>query len=404
MFKHTPEQVRAPKLTIDEYQSERKTRLHDSRRLAHLHPVNRLLAKTAITVGIGLAPVGLYIEYDVGPERARLSQTHPDVISIYEANDPRDDNIAVVDMVGLGNLSAEETAITLSSYADIGNVWAVQYDNEGVDTAVIAEEIVEEAEEQDVDKLVLSGHSMGGDVALKIADHLYTQTDIDLMAVILDCTPPDIYSVRQSEREKGLMMIKYDPLFNVIDGGASRAFRFVGEMVARKEQYMQEADTVLGRIDFDRFGDATKEVYLDKILKKDVASTDLIGDQFGEIYDGDALGSLDVITDPIEGKDKPVIVYMRPKNPFDDPVVDVSRSQKLITSKTDFSDLNLLIVKMDNTGHANPNQSPTEYNNAIQDKIIPFLERKELERQVAARLAYLAIEQAGSHLAILEPR
>lgn len=305
-------------------------------------------------------------------------------------------------MVGLGNLSAKETATTLSSYADIGNVWAVQYDNEGVDVAVIANEIVEKAESEGVDQLVLSGHSMGGDVALKIADHLYTQTDIDLKAVILDCTPPDVYSVRPSEREKGLMMIKYYPVFDAFDIGASRTFRFVGEMVARKERYMQEADTILERIDISSFGNAAKEVYEEKILKKDVASTDLIGDQFGEIYDGDAINSLDIITDSLEGKDKPAIVYMRPQNPLDDLVVDVSRSQVLITSETDFADLNLLIVKMHNTGHANPNQRPTEYNAAIRDKIIPFLDRKEHERQAAAHLAYLAIAQSDPGLAILE--
>lgn len=402
MLMQSPDRWHAPREAIDEYVSERKERLRGNRRLNNLQPVNRFLAKAAIVAGAALVPLGMYAKYDVGPERERLSQTHPEIIDIYQANDPSNSDTAVVDMVGLGNLSALETATTLSTYADIGNVWAVQYDNQGIDVDVITHAIAEKVEHDGIKSLVLSGHSMGGDVALQIAERIYTQTDIDLNAVILDCTPPDIYSVKPNEREKGMKMIKYYSIVHAVGGEASRTLRFTAEMVARKQRYMKDGDAILARIDAEAFGEAAKEVYEDKILKKDVASTELIGEQFGQILWGNALHSLDAITDSIEGKEKPAIVYMRPKDPNSDTVVDVSRSQNLVASETDFSDLNLLIVKMDNTGHANPNQSPKEYNTAIHDKIIPFLDRKELEKH-EARLAHLAIAQTASQLAILEP-
>lgn len=379
-------------ISREDHRRYRERRHRDERRLSTMHPAKRFLAKAAIGIGIGLLPVSAYVEYDIAPERERLSRTQPEIVDIYTATDPSDRDVGVIDMVGLGNLSAEQTATTLSSYAELGNVMAVVYDNRGIDTDVIARTIEKKVYDQQLESVVLSGHSMGGDVALQVATYLYEETDIPLDAVILDCTPPTVDTVRPDEREKGLMMEEWLPY--VPGGDVSRTVRFAVEMGARKDRYIQGGDSWRDIIDTDELKAAAQEVYEDKIQNEDAASNGLIESQFRVITSSKALHNLHALNQSIEGKTLPAIIYMRPKIARSDTVVDVERSQKLITDELGVFSGRLLIVEMFGTGHANPNQQPDEYNRAIRDEIVPFVERRQASQR-SALLAKSVLEELG---------
>lgn len=344
-------------------------------RMNNLPFARRMLAKSAVTLCCALVPFGLYAKYDIVPERARLSHTQPEVVPIYSATHEDDATRAVVDMVGLGNLSAEETATTLSSYAELGAVKAVRYDNQGIESTVIAQKIEEELIASDVQSVILSGHSMGGDVALQVAVYLYEKTAINVEAIILDCTPLTLDTVRQNEREKGELMrswLRYIP-----GGDVSRSIRFAVEMGARAERYLTMDESGL---DFDGglFVDSAKEVYREKIVNKDAASNGLIESQFNVISSSEALNNIKRLHSPIEGKTPPAFIYMRPAFGFDDSVVDVDGSQRRLYEAVRQEGGDLTVIRMDDTGHANPNQRPDQYNAAIRQKAVPSITQRRV--------------------------
>ena len=64
---------------------------------------------------------------------------------------------------------------------------------------------------------------------------------------------------------------------------------------------------------------------------------------------------------------------MRPRAGWKDAVVDVDYTQKILVEQSGGTDGALLVAKLDGTGHANPNQQPVVYNEAIVKRILPFL-------------------------------
>ena len=376
MLMKRPSVETIPAVTLGDYNEYQNQRHRERRTLATMTPGKRLLAKAAIGIGIGLLPFGMYARYDIAPERARLAQTQPEIIDIYPAHDIDYASSAVVDMVGLGNLSAVPTATNLESYAALGNVMAVKYDNRGIDTTVIAQAIESKVHKDHLKSVTLSGHSMGGDVALQVAKYIYEKTDIPLDAVILDCTPPTLDTVRPEEREKGQLMEKWLPY--IPGGDVSRTIRFTVEMGARQDRYISSGTNWYDVLDATAFKETAEEVYKDKISNRDAASNGLIKSQFSVISSSEALDNLHSLGETVEGKTPPAIIYMRPAVGTNDSVVDVDRAQQLISDEVGIFSGRLLVVDMENTGHANPNQRPTEYNAAITEDIVPFMERRNI--------------------------
>ncbi|WP_368680595.1 alpha/beta hydrolase (plasmid) [Rhodococcus opacus] len=312
----------------------------------------------------------VYWVHDVLPEQARLATTQPQIHPIYDAQHPTQQSTAVVELVGLGNLDATRTASSLPALSHIGQVWAVRYDNTGIDTKVISNLITTQAREQGVDAVVLSGHSMGGVIALEVADHLYRDTDLTVDAVILDCTPLDLHAVRARSRDAGENLLRW---IGWIPGAReSRVLRLLVETAARQDRFVDHS-TWYPRIDPAELREVLREVLRDKILSGRAASNGLIESQFTVIVASGAIDNLNALAHTREGKPRPAIVFLRPRAAAADQVVDVDYSQHILIDHSGGPDGTLLVVKLDGTGHANPNQHPGTYNDAIAHRILPFL-------------------------------
>ncbi|MVU83307.1 alpha/beta fold hydrolase [Nocardia sp. ET3-3] len=333
---------------------------------------------------IPLVTIGVFAEYlavDVLPEQARLAQTHPAVLPIAGPSDPKASDTAVFDLVGLGVLDASDTARALPSLRRLGSVWAVRYDNTGIDTKVIADLIVKVTDAAKVPNVVLSGHSMGGVIALEIAKHLHTGSTKKVQAVLLDCTPVDLDAVRPESRDQGEEMLRW--MGWVPGARESRFLRLVVEMYARHDRFAGGPYLIRG----DQFRDALKDVLRTKILNNDAASNGLIEAQFKAIVAGGAVDDLRALAKPVAGKPRPAVVFIRPHNPFDDPIVDVDYSHKVLIDQVGGMDGTLLVVKTRTTGHANPIERPQEYNTVIENQVVPFV--RELQLEWATTAVYL---------------
>ncbi|NLU84297.1 alpha/beta hydrolase [Rhodococcus sp. HNM0569] len=359
----------------------------DHRRRAHVRatrfgaswrpPVLRMLARAAVVVLLPVLVVAsLYWNLDVRPEAERLAHTEPQIHSIADAAAPADSRTAVVDLVGLGNLDAAPTARTLTSFTEIGQVWAVQYDNAGIDTRVISDLIAERAGDAAVDHIVLSGHSMGGVIALEVARHLYHDTDIVLTGVVLDSTPLDLHSVRPESRDAGEEMMRW---VGWLPGAReSRSLRLLVEVAARKDRFLdgglfRDGTGLLPDVDLRQLYDVLGEVGRDKIMRQDVASNSLIESQFAAIVASGASRNLGALTEPVGDKPRPGVVFLRPRHAAADRVVDVDHTQRTLFDVVGGSNGTLRVVRMDGTGHANPNQAPGAYNTAIERQVVPYL-------------------------------
>ncbi|WP_159845931.1 alpha/beta fold hydrolase [Nocardia sp. CY41] len=371
----SPMDARHPSTVSDWDDARRRARLRDTS-LGHgwktLRRTKMTLLRVAALLLTGLVVFAQYWKYDVAPEQVRLARTEPAILPVAPPVDPQNWDTVVVDLVGLGGLDASDTAAALPALRRMGMVWAIRYDNEGLDTKVIADLVVRAAELSGLRNVVLVGHSMGGVIALEVAEHIHRDSDRRLVGVVLDCTPVDLNAVRPESRGRGEDMLRW---MGWLPGAReSRALRLAVETYARRDRFLDRGDGVPG-IRFGKLAEVLTEVLREKIVSRDAASNGLIESQFTAIVAGGAADDLRTLAQPVADKPRPAIVFIRPRDASADRVVDVEYSHRVLIEQSGGVDGTLLVVLARNTGHANPMQRPREYNTVIEQQILPFVQR-----------------------------
>ncbi|WP_040795478.1 alpha/beta fold hydrolase [Nocardia higoensis] len=363
--------------TVSDWDDQRrKARLRETRlwrRGPRLRRTGTVLVRGAAALLILLTLLVQYRVYDVAPERARLALTAPALLPVAPPADGRDWDTAVVDLVGLGGLDATDTAAALPALRDFGVVWAIRYDNRGIDSKVIADLIVRAAQMSGVRNVVLLGHSMGGVIALEVGEHIHRDSDRRLAAVVLDCTPVDLNAVRPESRGRGEDMLRW---MGWLPGAReSRTLRMVVETYARRERFVDVAADPIPGIRLDALREVLAEVATEKVFSQNTASNGLIESQFRAIVGGGAVDNLRALAKPADGKPRPAIVFVRPRYADSDRVVDVEYSHRVLIEQVGGMDGSLLVAMPRGTGHADPGQAPERYNALVQRQVVPFVER-----------------------------
>ncbi|MEU2093249.1 alpha/beta hydrolase [Nocardia beijingensis] len=371
----SPMDERHPSTVSDWSDARRRARLRDTS-LGHgwktLRRTKVTLLRVVALLLAGLVVFAQYWKYDVAPEQARLARTEPAILPVAPPVDSQNWDTVVVDLVGLGGLDASDTAAALPALRRMGMVWAIRYDNQGIDTKVIADLVVRAAELSGLRNIVLIGHSMGGVIALEVAEHIHRDSDRRLVGVILDCTPVDLNAVRPESRGRGEDMLRW---MGWLPGAReSRMLRLAVETYARRDRFVDRGHGPPG-IRLGKLGEVLAEVMREKIVSHDAASNGLIQSQFTAIVAGGATDDLRTLAQPVADKPRPAIVFIRPRDANADRVVDVEYSHRVLIEQSGGADGTLLVVLARNTGHANPMQRPREYNTVIEQQILPFVQR-----------------------------
>lgn len=369
------------------YLSKREQRQR-RRESSDTHPF-RSFSKTIGAVALTLA--SLY-SLDVAQGKEALNGSKSAIIPVSIDQSPSTKSSAIVVSAGLGNLNSYYTAAALPVYAESGNVWAMRYNNNGINVDTVAEKLIEEANANQITELSFSGHSMGGLIDLEVARRVYeSQSPIIVPYIILDSTPASIEAVRPDVRSDGYTMAR---ALSYIPGARySSAVRFIAEEAARFDQFKDFGEPFF--IDPAKFVNITERVIKDKFLRNDVASISLLESQFKFILASGAENDIRALGKD-NGKPKPILVYMRPEDSSADQTVDNDFSQRQVGEYAQAAGLTLIVVKVAGIGHANPIQRPAEYDRALRNVVIPKIRlaqaiaKSALENQANNKTARLA--------------
>lgn len=332
------------------------------------------LAKAALYgMVIPAAITGVY-SADVAAVQGQLKDTHPVIRIIDQPNSPDDAHRMVTGINGLGTTSARNVMNALP-YETFGLETALEYDKKGIDTTIIKNKVKEFALTHDIDQIVLSGHSMGGDVALEVASLLHIDPEApEVSDIILDCTPPNLSAVQDDERRAGDAMLT--AISNIPGHRNSRILRGTGEMASRYDRYVDpgNGNPLLGRmIDLSDFFEEVVTVKNDK-LSPDAGSLGLIEDQLRVIVGDGADESLERMSKAMPDKRIPRVHYLLPHDSDSDGTVKVDKAVDIIVKSALVHDIPVKVYRLPpGTGHANPAQRPEQYSYVLNKKIIPII-------------------------------
>jgi pimeloyl-ACP methyl ester carboxylesterase len=331
------------------------------------------MRRAAKIIGTTAVTLATLYAMDVSHGIGASAQSHSEVIHILDNPAAAHADEATVVSAGWGSLDSARTAASLPAYSQEGSIWALRYDNNGVDTTSLAQKLIADAKANNINKLSFSGHSMGGLIDLDIARKIYeSNTNLTIPYIVLDCTPSSIDAVWGPVRDEGNLMaegISYVP-------GArwSSSLRLIAEEAARYNQFRDDSQIL--HVDIPKFLNTTKTVLNEKILTSDVASASLLDSQFQLIVANDAQSDL-LALGKDNGKQKPVIIFIRPADATADPTVDDIYAENQFKTYTRDAHLPYVVVKVPGIGHASANNNPTEYNTALTDAVFPVITKQE---------------------------
>jgi|GEM_PF-4367327 len=344
-------------------------------------------AIAATAIGIGQVYEDVHLGIETG--KAAVRDDHATIHEIYDSDNESAfyAHHATFVLTGLGTKNPSETADSLRAHQDVGSVYALEYSNKDLDTADMAQQIVDQAEQDDLRYISLDGYSAGGPIALDIATHIHQrEPELHIVSIVLNSSPIGAGSLTQRSSEgidimNTLLSVHED--FVYYERG-----RLITEVIARSDRYMTalevvdqqdfrvySADTfsmngVKYHLDVEKLRKEVKDVSA-KLDEPDTASGSLIKHQADFIVTTDYRRNLEILSELRPGDIAlPVIVYTRAQHADNDQVVDIDASEKnFIDAVEEYG--NPYAVIDGPVRHANPGELPSEYAAMIRERIQP---------------------------------
>jgi hypothetical protein len=347
---------------LEHEQYERSTR--------HKRRANRLtlVAKRAVqSVALGLAIAGGtaygYLEQDIQEGKAEVADSHPIIHDIYRDYGLYRKHTGIYVATGLGTRDPSETARTLTSHDEIGDVYAIEYSNKDINTDEITERVVMHAREHGIKYLFFDGYSAGGPIELAVAANIYEKyDDLHVVGVALNSSPVGNDALTdKSERAAETITDVLDLWPSLV---YSKKARWATEVISRTANR--------GTLDTGEIKHDIDDVYETKIANKKAASGSLISSEFQMVLRG-VEESVRRLSKPHKDKQLPQLFYTRSVEPGSDQVV------KVVNSETNFRNymaeyrIPSTVLRIANIGHANPGERPAEYNSTFEADIAPAI-------------------------------
>jgi len=328
--------------------------------------------------------LGLSLYWADVHENQQIEETaSTDVDFLYEPLDEANSDSAVVFMDGFGTYDADILTKYLGpvvQQAVDGELWSVSYGNAPLNAENITRDIIELAEERDIDRVSLVGYSAGGIISMQVAEDLLEQTDLKVEAIIPISTPDGTNGLRPARQEE---MKAIDWLGYIPGSAYSTGVRQVGEMYFRRDQFT-EGDPVQNWNNFWKVWN----IVGDAIEDERIPGTWLLVDQVLAISNANLEARLDAIGDVESTQQKPVIMYLGTAKPGYDYMVDDNTSSENICSYADKAGLQCYIYDVPGAIHTRPDLKNEEYMQTVADATDEIQDAIDIEER---RLEVLSI-------------
>lgn len=342
--------------------------------------VRRVLGATALGTALVSGILTSHYTADVLNTKERLKEAKPVIEIISRPNNPADAHRLIMGIGGFGTTDAR-SAMEALPYETIGIEASLAYDQRGIDTTAIKDSLKEFAHAHDIDEIVLSGHSMGGDIALEVASLLYEDdTAPSVSDIILDCTPPNLSAVQAEKIDAG---DKMNELTKPLPGHRSSTYlKAIGEMASRNERYIEKQEGRLPTgVDVRSFGREIISVKREKMSPED-GTVGLALDQYREIVADGAEASFRRMSTITYAKRTPRIHFLRPHEASSDTTVRIERAQELFVEYGARYHVPVTVHILEpGTWHASPGQTPRQYQALVTKDVLPSIRKTYEDRQ-----------------------
>ena len=302
----------------------------------------------------------------VAAEKLRLANTEPTLVHI--ADTP--DHLSATSLVigGFGIKSSEATARALPQLAEIGSVEALNHDNDGIDSHVIAQMYIEQSHTNGLLEAGLWGDSNGGHIAVKVAREIQeSDSELRTRYIVLDCMPPSVNALREDKRATVDLI---DTISHVLPDAATHPL--VGYLYAQDrldKHYNGNGHFGVGEI-------------LSEMYSPDRPSSRLLAAEAMLVVNPSLKADFQAIAN-VETKAPPLVVIIRPKGDTDKTVISDEADHEL-TAMLDETGIPYVEMSLKDIVHGDPTANAEQYQEALNNIILPAL--REYDMSVQSRL------------------
>ncbi len=362
----------------------------------------RFIRNTAITVGSVAATAKLALTFDQYASLLVWGENNPDTYpDIKDVTPPEvvatSPTHGTFVFGGFGVKDASPIAEALSeSLATQGRAFGINYDNiVGIQISHLAQVVSRQITEKGLTEVSFYGHSMGGDVSLRVAaEVLKLHPEVQLRNVTIDCTPDGFNSVRsQSKNQVGLVK-KIMADLNVEDGGPGT--RVLVELPNSPNADFVSFSPRPPYIDASRLFDRIR-VLKDEKLNTFAASNRLVIQQMDTIISTDIRATFAELHELTKHQlFAPVVTMFRPRDGSKDRTVDVDQAEQNFRDAAAEVGLNFAthMLDGDDVHHADPRALSGIYNQGLSAMFCSQAESRRMQLEALREerlLAYLAI-------------
>ncbi len=332
-------------------------------RVESLRPLRKRSRVGAIVLASTVA-IGSILPADIAFGKAAVADSLPIIHPIAEqiGNEFADTPIVYMDGFArqdsswqAGNMAEAIQASTDSSIS------ALEYGENGITVDIIAHQIAESLEGKNATSVSLYGYSIGGDVALQVADILINKYDITVKEIYLDHTPADAKSIDSEGRTMGAAVLDTVHFF---------------ESIGLELQYSSIARTIVNEV-----------IPADMTYTRSVSSSVII-DQYTlgtSIDTAETINNLQSDQHPT-----PVLIYITSSDPESDDVIDLVRSDQEFEQKAADAHVPYISLAVEGGPHGRPDLVIDSYKQVLMGA------RREIDQAVAAQESLQRMQSGSS--------
>ena len=286
--------------------------------------------------------------HDVEANRTLAAESQPEIDAIGEHSFNLPSNTSTFYLAGFdtrdGVVFGDRVGVSIQEIIP-SNSESIDYGDAPLDPVEIAEQIIGHTGERNLDSIALAGNSLGGIVALEVAEYIILNTDIEIETIILNATPDGSVGLRPGSQNGISAMI--DWLKAVPGSRYSTYARYVATMGQENNSYIHSENPIEAVANIVE----TSEYVWDVVQERRRPGMWLLVDQALAVTNANVENIITNIGTQRGERRMPVIVYLRTTNPDDDQVVRVVESSENICEYAETANLSCEIVHVDGAVH-----------------------------------------------------